>query len=100
MVSSTPYPPPVPYAFLALQARPNSFSHSEVDFGTLVWSAWGARLLADFGYGTIATAVGEWDTRRYEYIDNNRRVVAEFAERRVDADGFVLQAVRSHRGRP
>ena len=44
---------------LALQARDNAFEHSEVDFGSLVWSAWGARLLTDFGYGTIATAVGE-----------------------------------------
>lgn len=61
----------VPYAYLALQARPNDFAHSEVDFGTLIWSAWGARLLTDFGYGTIATAVGQWDTRRYTEIDNN-----------------------------
>ena len=61
----------VPYAYLALQARPNTFSHSEVDFGTFIWSAWGSRLLSDFGYGTIATAVGDWDTRRYQYIDNN-----------------------------
>ena len=61
----------VPYAYLALQARPNSFAHSEVDFGSVVWSAWGARLLSDFGYGTIATAVGEWDMRRYAEIDNN-----------------------------
>ncbi|KAL1503504.1 hypothetical protein AB1Y20_011985 [Prymnesium parvum] len=61
----------VPYVHLSLQARSNSFAHSEVDFGTLVWSAWGSRLISDFGYGTIATAVGDWDTRRYEYIDNN-----------------------------
>ena len=61
----------VPYSFLALQARPNSYSHSEVDFGTFTWSAWGVRLISEYGYGTIATAVGQWDFRRYEYIDNN-----------------------------
>jgi len=61
----------VPYVYLALQARPNSFAHSEVDYGSIIWSAWGSRLLSDFGYGTIATAVGQWDTRRYEQIDNN-----------------------------
>ena len=61
----------VPYTSLALQARPNSWAHSEVDFGTIVWSAWGSRLLSDFGYGTIATSVGQWDTRRYSAIDNN-----------------------------
>ena len=61
----------VPYASVTLQARPNTWSHSEVDFGTLTWSAWGSRLLSDFGYGTIATSVGSWDTRRYLYIDNN-----------------------------
>ena len=61
----------VPYAQISLQARPNAYAHSEVDFGTLVWSAWGSRLLSDFGYGTIASSVGKWDTRRYVYIDNN-----------------------------
>ena len=61
----------VPYAYLALNARPNSFAHSEVDFGSIIWSCWGQRLISDFGYGTIATAVGEWDMRRYEQIDNN-----------------------------
>lgn len=61
----------IPYSFLALQARPNSYSHSEVDFGTFTWSAWGVRLISEYGYGTIATAVGQWDFRRYEYIDNN-----------------------------
>ena len=61
----------IPYSFLALQARPNSYSHSEVDFGTFTWSAWGTRLISEYGYGTIATAVGQWDHRRYEYIDNN-----------------------------
>ena len=61
----------IPYAYLALNARPNDFAHSEVDFGSVIWSAWGQRLLSDFGYGTIATAVGLWDTRRYEQIDNN-----------------------------
>ena len=61
----------IPYSFLALQARPNSYPHSEVDFGTFTWSAWGVRLISEYGYGTIATAVGEWDFRRYKYIDNN-----------------------------
>ena len=28
-------------------------------------------MISEYGYGTIATAVGPWDTRRYEYIDNN-----------------------------
>ena len=42
-----------------------------MDFATFIWSAWGTRLISEYGYGTIATAVGPWDTRRYEYIDNN-----------------------------
>ncbi|CAE7628168.1 unnamed protein product [Symbiodinium microadriaticum] len=51
----------IPYSFLAVQ----------VDFGTFIWTAWGTSLISEYGYGTIATAVGPWDTRRYEYIDNN-----------------------------
>ena len=61
----------LPYSTLALQARPSSWIKSEVDFGTVVWSTWGARLLSEFGYGTIATTSNAWDTRRLAYLDNN-----------------------------
>lgn len=61
----------IPYSTLALQARPNRFSHSEVDFGQVTWSAWGTRLLSEFSYGTIATSVNKFDMRRYQYLDNN-----------------------------
>lgn len=59
------------YSQLSLQARPNRFPHSEVDFGTFTWAAYGASLIAEFGYGTIATAVQPWDFRRFAQIDNN-----------------------------
>ena len=59
------------YSSLALQARPNSFPHSEIDFGTFKWSAWGQHLLTELGYGYIAEAVGQYDGRRFEQIDNN-----------------------------
>ena len=49
----------------------SSFIKSELDFGTVTWSAWGARLLSEFGYGTIATTSGGDDTRRMELLDNN-----------------------------
>lgn len=61
----------IPYSKLALNARPSSFIKSELDFGTVTWSAWGARLLSEFGYGTIATTSGGDDTRRMELLDNN-----------------------------
>ena len=54
-----------------LAARDSAFIKSELDFGTFVWSAWGARLLSDFGYGTIAATLGGSDYRRVEFIDNN-----------------------------
>ena len=61
----------IPYVSMSVQARDNSFSHSEVDFGTFIWSAWGTRLISEFGYGTISTSVSQWDMRRYNQIDNN-----------------------------
>ena len=61
----------IPYSSISLQARPNTFAHSEVDFGSINWSAWGSRLLSEFGYGTIATSVNEYDMRRYTQLDNN-----------------------------
>ena len=61
----------IPYSKLGLNGRPSSFIKSEVDFGTLTWSAWGARFISEFGYGTIATSQGGDDTRRMELLDNN-----------------------------
>ncbi len=62
----------IPYSSLALQARPSDWIKSEIDFGTIIWSAWGCRLLSEFGYGTIATALPNdpSDTRRLEFLDN------------------------------
>lgn len=59
------------YTMLAVQGRPNEFPHSEVDFATISWTSHGMRLLGEHGYGTIATAVGPWDMRRFAQIDNN-----------------------------
>ena len=56
---------------LALQARPNAYPHSEVDFATFKWSASGVTLLGELGYGTFATATNLWDLRRYVGVDNN-----------------------------
>ena len=39
--------------FVAASAIPNAQPHTELDFGGLVWSAYGNRLLADFGYGDL-----------------------------------------------
>jgi hypothetical protein len=61
----------IPYSSVALQARPNTFGHTEVDFGHFIWNAWGSRLISEFGYGTISTSVTEFDMRRYAYLDNN-----------------------------
>lgn len=56
-----------PYSFLAVQAKSNLLPHSEIDFATIVWTAWGERLLSEHGYGTIATV----DRRRLDQADNN-----------------------------
>ena len=41
-----------PYSFLAVEAKGNAMPHAEIDYGTLVWTAWGVRLLSEHGYGT------------------------------------------------
>jgi len=38
---------------IALSGIPNSFSHTEMDFGTFVWVAYGNRLIWDVGYGSL-----------------------------------------------
>jgi hypothetical protein len=59
------------YAHLAIQARPNEWPHSEVDFGTFKWTAWGQHLIGEFGYGTIGAGVNRYDGRRLAEMDNN-----------------------------
>jgi hypothetical protein len=59
------------YSQLSVQARPNAFPHSEVDFGTFKWTAFGSSLISEFGYGTIATAVNRRDSRRLINLDNS-----------------------------
>ena len=38
---------------LAVSAIPNRYAHTELDFGSLIWAAFGHRLLTDMGYGTL-----------------------------------------------
>ena len=73
--NATPGPPKLKdaavYSHLAVQARPNSWPHSEVDFGTFKWTAWGQHLIGEFGYGVIGSAINQWDGRRLAEMDNN-----------------------------
>ncbi len=39
---------------LAASSVPNTYAHMEADFGSLIWSAYGSRLIADIGYGSQA----------------------------------------------
>lgn len=41
------------YTWLGFNGVPNDFPHRELDFGALIWTAYGNRLLYDFGYGQI-----------------------------------------------
>ena len=51
--------------------RPNAYPHSEIDFGTFKWSAYGAQFISDLGYGSIAAGYIWWDLRRHAQLDNN-----------------------------
>ncbi|MDP6946041.1 MAG: hypothetical protein QF464_17970, partial [Myxococcota bacterium] len=60
---------------LAASSVPNTYAHMESDFGTLIWSAQGSRLLADIGYGSqskdIYSIQKKIDDVVYEQSDNN-----------------------------
>jgi len=59
---------------LAVSAVPNTFRHMEADFGSLIWSAFGSRLIADIGYGSQAKDIyatqKEVDDVVYDMVDN------------------------------
>ncbi|KYQ91586.1 serine/threonine protein kinase [Tieghemostelium lacteum] len=44
----------IPFSSFAMQAKYNGYPHAEADFGGIVYSAFGARVIADMSYGTIA----------------------------------------------
>ena len=55
---------------LTTSAIPNSSSHTEMDFATMVWIAYGNRLLVDYGYGSIGS--NRYETYPdYQTFDNN-----------------------------
>ena len=58
-----------PYAFLAVEGKGNAKPHAEIDFGSLIWTAWGMRFLSEHGYGTISS-LGTTQ-QRYAQVDNN-----------------------------
>ena len=57
----TPYTRQADQTYLAVNTVDNSINHREIDFGALVWTAYGNRLLTDFGYGGIARNAFQYD---------------------------------------
>lgn len=47
--------------FLAANAVDNSLSHREVDFAGIIWTAYGNRLLSDWGYGELSKSYHFYD---------------------------------------
>jgi|GEM_PF-3203868 len=60
---------------LAVNATPNGFPHREIDSGGVLWSAYGSRLLWDYGYGEIAKNGHHYDF--YEVQPTKGRYVPE-----------------------
>lgn len=59
--------------FLAGNAVDNTLSHREVDFAGVIWSAYGNRLLADWGYGELSNSYTYYDVvgANGQYIASN-----------------------------
>lgn len=59
--------------FLTGNGVSNTIAHREVDFGALIWSAFGNRLLSDWGYGEISNSYEFYKIRgsKGHYIAEN-----------------------------
>jgi hypothetical protein len=53
----------VDQTFLAGNAVSNSLQHRELDFGAIIWTAFGNRLLSDWGYGTLSKPYDIYDVK-------------------------------------
>ena len=51
---------------LAASAVPNTFIHRELDFGALIWTVFGNRLLWDMGYGKILDRSAPFERGEYD----------------------------------
>ena len=58
---SDPYTLQADQTFLTVNTVDNSVNHREIDFGAVIWTAYGNRLLTDFGYGGIARNAFQYD---------------------------------------
>lgn len=59
--AANPYRRQADQTFLTVNAVRNDINHREMDFGALIWTAYGNRLLFDFGYGQIVRNYFEYD---------------------------------------
>lgn len=48
-----PYYSQADQTYLTVNTVPNATPHREMDFGAVIWAAYGSRLIYDFGYGLI-----------------------------------------------
>ncbi|QTD56692.1 hypothetical protein [Parasphingorhabdus cellanae] len=49
---------------MAITGVDNQFPHREVDFGSVIWSAHGSRLIQDWDYGRFTKSMNYYDTQR------------------------------------
>ena len=65
--------------FVAISAIPSEYPHRELDFGAVIWAAFGSRLLWDFGYGGIMSpnaGAGRYDvTTNFDYLPSATNTV-------------------------
>jgi hypothetical protein len=59
--ATNPYTRQADQTFITVNAVRNDINHREMDFGALIWTAYGNRLLFDFGYGQIVRNYFEYD---------------------------------------
>lgn len=73
--------------FLAGNAVDSSLPHRELDFGALIWSAFGNRLLADWGYGELASSYEYFKVKGSKgyYIASNNHTL-EFSLKHISGD--------------
>lgn len=64
--------------FLAGNAVDNFLSHRELDFGAVIWSAYGSRLLSDWGYGELSNSYDFYKIKgaKGRYIASNYGVLS------------------------
>lgn len=100
----TPYYSQANQTYLTVNTVPNATPHREMDFGAVIWAAYGNRLIYDFGYGLINRNYFDYDlfvrvggkyTNQIDHIIGASMIIIPSAFEELDNNGWLRKLYKA-----